>query len=409
MLLDAFGWAFVQRHADHPFLQRLEIEPVASQFPSTTTAHLTTLYTGLPVAQHGLYEWLIYEPALDGIVLPLPFVGRDGPLDLDPRVLVPGPDVLRAARRACARPAARGDLPTQYNRAAFAGATVDPYERFEDARRAARRPARADPPLLGPDRRHRTPLRPVEREVRDRVGEGAGRADRAPRHVRRRHRRPRADRRRRDRLPGRDGRRCSSTCATRPPGSARDCFLHVSDPETVVGELAARWASGPRSASRPSSSPTPARACGPAWPTSACSPRPAAWRGWQAYPSRQLRSRATTAGSRRRSRRPGSASCRHELRRQLHRARARLGGALRLAPPRARRHDLRDQPDHPAPRPARPHPPPHHPGRGLHRPGRHAHARLRGRGQGARARARSPASRPTCAATSPTGTPRTCC
>src|ERR1700710_2493110 len=82
VLLDAFGWAFVQRHADHPFLQRLEIEPVASQFPSTTTPHLTTLYRGLPVEQHGLYEWQIYEPALDAIVLPLPFVGADGPLAL---------------------------------------------------------------------------------------------------------------------------------------------------------------------------------------------------------------------------------------------------------------------------------------------------------------------------------------
>ena len=120
-------------------------------------------------------------------------------------------------------------------------------------------------------------------------------------------------------------------------------------------------------------------------------------------------SRATTAGSRRRSRRPGSASCRHELRRQLHRARARLGGALRLAPPRARRHDLRPQPDHPAPRPARPHPPPHDPGGGLPRPGGHAHARLRGRGARSWARASSPAWRRTCAATSPTGTPRTCC
>ena len=68
VLLDAFGWKFLQRHADHPFLKRLEIEPVASQFPSTTTAHLTTLYTGLPVARHGLYEWQVYEPAVDGIV-----------------------------------------------------------------------------------------------------------------------------------------------------------------------------------------------------------------------------------------------------------------------------------------------------------------------------------------------------
>ena len=63
VLLDAFGWAFVQRHADHPFLRRLEIEPVASQFPSTTTAHLTTLYTGLPVEEHGLYEWRVLRAA----------------------------------------------------------------------------------------------------------------------------------------------------------------------------------------------------------------------------------------------------------------------------------------------------------------------------------------------------------
>jgi predicted AlkP superfamily pyrophosphatase or phosphodiesterase len=93
VLLDAFGWAFVQRHADHPFLRRLQIEPVASQFPSTTTAHVTTLYTGLPVQRHGLYEWQIYEPALDEIILPLPFVDVGGtPLALDPR---------RRARRWC--------------------------------------------------------------------------------------------------------------------------------------------------------------------------------------------------------------------------------------------------------------------------------------------------------------------
>src|SRR3954469_20604074 len=90
VLLDAFGWAFVQRHADHPLLRRLEIEPVAAQFPSTTKAHLTTLYTGLPVEQHGLYERLFYEPSLDTVISPLPFAGPDGPLTIDPHVLVPG-------------------------------------------------------------------------------------------------------------------------------------------------------------------------------------------------------------------------------------------------------------------------------------------------------------------------------
>src|SRR4051812_13533826 len=97
VLLDAFGWAFVQRHADHPFLRRLEIEPLASQFPSTTTAHLTTLYTGLPVEEHGLYEWRVYEPAVGDVIRPLPFASardEDPPLTIDPKVLVPGPTVF---------------------------------------------------------------------------------------------------------------------------------------------------------------------------------------------------------------------------------------------------------------------------------------------------------------------------
>src|SRR3954451_11556277 len=77
VLLDAFGMAFVRRHADHPLLRRLESEPLRSQFPSTTTAHLTTLYTGLPVEEHGLYEWRVSEPLVGDVIRPLPFLGSD--------------------------------------------------------------------------------------------------------------------------------------------------------------------------------------------------------------------------------------------------------------------------------------------------------------------------------------------
>jgi type I phosphodiesterase/nucleotide pyrophosphatase len=240
VLLDAFGWAFVQRHADHPFLQRLEIEPVASQFPSTTTAHLTTMYTGLPVAEHGLYEWVVYEPAIDSIILPLPFTRADGtPLELDPRDVVPGPTVFEQL-----------DVPSRvlqpaviasgkYNSAAFAGATVEPYERFEDA--VARLPATPGLTHLYWDRidaaGHRYgPSQPefaahslaaldALASLRDTfvvVTADHGQIDVGPidhldvewppllEHLRH-----------------------------PPAGSARDCFLHVSDPETVAGELAA--------------------------------------------------------------------------------------------------------------------------------------------------------------------------
>ncbi|MFL6068985.1 MAG: alkaline phosphatase family protein [Gaiellaceae bacterium] len=75
--LDAFAWRFLEQHARHPLLERaradglvLELE---SQFPSTTTAHTTTLNSGLPVGAHGVYEWHILEPSLDRIITPLMF------------------------------------------------------------------------------------------------------------------------------------------------------------------------------------------------------------------------------------------------------------------------------------------------------------------------------------------------
>ena len=43
LLIDAFGWAFVRRHLAHPLLERCApLAPLASQFPSTTTAHVTS-------------------------------------------------------------------------------------------------------------------------------------------------------------------------------------------------------------------------------------------------------------------------------------------------------------------------------------------------------------------------------
>src|ERR687890_749211 len=71
VLLDAFGRRFLERHADHPFLRRLEVTPVATQFPPTTTAHVTTMHTGRPVGEHGLYEWNVYEPSLGEVVTPI--------------------------------------------------------------------------------------------------------------------------------------------------------------------------------------------------------------------------------------------------------------------------------------------------------------------------------------------------
>jgi predicted AlkP superfamily pyrophosphatase or phosphodiesterase len=76
-LVDGFGWRFFERFQDAPFLQRVardgRVEKLTSQFPSTTAAHITTIHTGLPVGESGVYEWFLYEPSLDRIIAPLLF------------------------------------------------------------------------------------------------------------------------------------------------------------------------------------------------------------------------------------------------------------------------------------------------------------------------------------------------
>lgn len=76
-LVDAFGWRFFERFQDAAFIKRMakygKIEKLTSQFPSTTAAHVTTIHTGWPVGQSGVYEWYYYEPQLDAIIAPLLF------------------------------------------------------------------------------------------------------------------------------------------------------------------------------------------------------------------------------------------------------------------------------------------------------------------------------------------------
>lgn len=92
---DAFGWCFAEQHLDHPLLRRGVLEQLTSQFPSTTTAHVTTIHSGLPVWEHGLYEWYVLEPRLNRLVAPLHFVlaGTRERIPLDPAALFPPGDL----------------------------------------------------------------------------------------------------------------------------------------------------------------------------------------------------------------------------------------------------------------------------------------------------------------------------
>ena len=99
-LIDGFGWRFFERFQDCPFLQQIATEgrvaTLTSQFPSTTAAHVTTIHTGLPPGQSGVYEWQFYEPQLDALISPLlfSFAGTTKPdtlkaTNIDPATLYP--------------------------------------------------------------------------------------------------------------------------------------------------------------------------------------------------------------------------------------------------------------------------------------------------------------------------------
>jgi hypothetical protein len=148
--LDAFGSTFLERQGDHPLLRRARsdglVAQLTSQFPSTTTAHVTTIHSGLPVAEHGLYEWHVLEPTLNRLITPLLFsFSGDSEREtlaglLDPEDVYPAESLhVRLAasgvRSSVAQPAAIAHLSP--NRVLLRGADVLPFSVPEEGLAAA--------------------------------------------------------------------------------------------------------------------------------------------------------------------------------------------------------------------------------------------------------------------------------
>ncbi len=129
LFVDAFGWRFFERFQDHPLLSRIaqagSVTKLTSQFPSTTSAHVTTLYTGEAVGQHGVYEWFYYEPQVDAVIAPLLFsyagddgretlvnAGVDGAAILPSRAGEPGAGGARVYAPICSSRASSSTPPT---------------------------------------------------------------------------------------------------------------------------------------------------------------------------------------------------------------------------------------------------------------------------------------------------------
>ncbi len=246
VLLDGFGRRFLERHARHPFLRRLEVTELTAQFPSTTTAHVTTMHTGGPVGEHGLYEWNVYEPAIDQVIVPLRFQG------LDPEVLIQGPTLYERLAEAGVRSVVMHPSsfsPSTFDRVSTAGARLAPFASLGQGV-AAFVKALADPGYvyfywdrIDADGHHHGPASPqfdaAALEALDALERGLRTIPGALLLVTADHGQVAVDPARVDYLdelwPPLRGR-----LRHRPAGSARDVFLHTDATEEVTRELAAR-------------------------------------------------------------------------------------------------------------------------------------------------------------------------
>ncbi|MCY4450506.1 MAG: alkaline phosphatase family protein [Immundisolibacterales bacterium] len=140
LFVDAFGWRFFEEHAERTpalarFLRDGTVSKLTSLFPSTTSAHVACLHSGLTPAESGIYEWYQYEPAVGEMIAPLLSSragekGRDG-LDLPPGVLFEGETLherlaARGVRSTSVTPAEF--TPSPFNDEFTRGTTEVPYK-----------------------------------------------------------------------------------------------------------------------------------------------------------------------------------------------------------------------------------------------------------------------------------------
>lgn len=162
LVVDGFGFADLLRHGVHSgffrrFVERGQIYPLTSVFPSTTPAALTTLHTGLTPAEHGLPEWFTYFPELERIVMPMEF-RSDWSEPRDYLLQVGGtPDMVYAGQTLYQQLAAskirsfvfvyHEYYPSVYSSVLYEGATIityhDGYELMDSLRQALSDPGPA--------------------------------------------------------------------------------------------------------------------------------------------------------------------------------------------------------------------------------------------------------------------------
>jgi hypothetical protein len=140
--IDGFGWRHFEKFGAHPFLDRFTRNRAAvkltSQFPSTTSGHVTCIHSGLNVGESGIFEWNYYEPLLDAMIVPLLFsfsgTAKRDQLEstgIDPRRLYPTHTFYQDLKKMGVASTVfqhREYTPSTYSNILFKGATARGYK-----------------------------------------------------------------------------------------------------------------------------------------------------------------------------------------------------------------------------------------------------------------------------------------
>ncbi len=106
LVIDGFGFdQWVKYQAQFAFLRRVSergvVSPITTVFPSTTSAAITTLHTGLTPLEHGVAEWWLWLDELGGPIETMLWRGLRGEeLGEDMRILYGGPTFYETLAKA---------------------------------------------------------------------------------------------------------------------------------------------------------------------------------------------------------------------------------------------------------------------------------------------------------------------
>lgn len=138
VLADGVGSSLITAQPQAHFLREHLMRDLLTVFPSTTSAALTTIATGLWPAQHAITGWWTYLPAIAEDATILPFVRRsdDRPLteaDIEEGTAFPSPSLVPRMRREVLFVLPRRIVNSVYSRYSSGGAASAGYRSLSEA------------------------------------------------------------------------------------------------------------------------------------------------------------------------------------------------------------------------------------------------------------------------------------